>query len=913
MLAFFSRSDRHLGQAFRLDVPSDITPGPGGLLGLELEFSLRSQRGERVHFGSLIHRLALDGIALDPGDPNAYRCSWGGVITSDGAEAEIATPPVRARPGFTSLLRAWAQTGEAELRRAVPHGIELEGYSAHFSAAMPARLNDSVCLLYAQRFAPALMLLMDRADSPGLLIRPRPGRTELCGEFIEGEPLSAVAAFVAGTTRACAAAARRRSARALLPPSVDVRPARAVHRYGWYVDHEAFGTDLRTGWRHALLRRASGGTISAQSHLELAWAVAREALADDAAASDLQITDAMVAGSLPLPAEHDQSHGLAHGQRGGGYQSMVSGPMLPGAVPPRLCARARPGFTLRPITATWDFTVFEAGGWARTAYVCVPSNSLPGFIGRLEEGALDGALAGYMARPSRHRVLSARQQTRRLGLYDQMGAPTGLLAPERDPRTGRREPRQPGLKPTLARPGKRHRHQEPRQRTPPRFTRQMAIIAAVVAVVLAGAGAGVAAAISLGQGGPNGNPSAPLSFQPSAMSFPDIAVGSNATRSLTVTDSSGSSEAVTRTRIAGPGRNDFSVQGSPGRAHRSGLAIQQAALGPPPCLRHLPPSGTCKIAIEFDPLAPGKHVAYLALYLASSQRPRRITLTGIGTPSAALTLTPAALPAATTGTPYSQTISAVGGTGPYTYALSSGALPSGLSLDPQTGSLSGTPAKPGSYPFTVTATGPAPSTGTASQAYTLQVTLPTLTLTPAALPAATTGTPYSQTISAVGGTGPYTYALSSGALPSGLSLDPQTGSLSGTPAKPGSYPFTVTATGPAPSTGTASQAYTLQVTLPTLTLTPAALPAATTGISGTCPAVFYDQTITAVGGTPPYTYQITSRPPPKMGLSSSTGVVVLSGTPTTPGSYTFTVTATDSSSPTPQNVSQTYTVVENPC
>jgi hypothetical protein len=119
-LAVPGRRDRRLNKALRLHVPGDVPPGPGGLLGLELEFSARSVRGGRVHFGSLIHRLALDGTALDPGDPNAYRCSWGGVITSDGAEAEIATPPVRTRPGFTARLQGWAQTGEAELRRGRP-------------------------------------------------------------------------------------------------------------------------------------------------------------------------------------------------------------------------------------------------------------------------------------------------------------------------------------------------------------------------------------------------------------------------------------------------------------------------------------------------------------------------------------------------------------------------------------------------------------------------------------------------------------------------------------------------------------------------------------------------------------------------------------------------------------------------
>src|SRR5262249_53055901 len=150
---------------------------------------------------------------------------------------------------------------------AMPAGIGLEGYSAHISAAIPARVNDPACRLYAETFAVALMLLMNRAYTPGLLVRPRPGRIELCGEFVDGETLPAAAAFVAGSARACAAAVRARSARAQLPPRLDVCLARAVHRYGWYVDRGAFGTDLHAASRQTLLPRASGGTISAQSHL----------------------------------------------------------------------------------------------------------------------------------------------------------------------------------------------------------------------------------------------------------------------------------------------------------------------------------------------------------------------------------------------------------------------------------------------------------------------------------------------------------------------------------------------------------------------------------------------------------------------------------------------------------------------
>jgi len=80
---------------------------------------------------------------------------------------------------------------------------------------------------------------------------------------------------------------------------------------------------------------------------------------------------------------------------------------------PRLGAHARPGFTLRPAAVTWDFAVFEATGPARSAYACIPRDSLPGFAAALEQGALDDPIAAYLALTSRRRVLSGIRRARR--------------------------------------------------------------------------------------------------------------------------------------------------------------------------------------------------------------------------------------------------------------------------------------------------------------------------------------------------------------------------------------------------------------------------------------------------------------------------------------------------------------------
>jgi hypothetical protein len=94
-----------------------------------------------------------------------------------------------------------------------------------------------------------------------------------------------------------------------------------------------------------------------------------------------------------------------------------------------------------------------------------------------------------------------------------------------------------------------------------------------------------------------------------------------------------------------------------------------------------------------------------------------------------------------------------------------------------------------------------------------QAAAQTITLSPSSLPSATVGAAYNETIMASGGTLPYTYAITAGALPAGLSLSTSTGALSGTPTAGGSFSFTVSSTGTGPYTG--DRNYTLTIsTLP---------------------------------------------------------------------------------------------------
>ncbi|MCW4462037.1 putative Ig domain-containing protein [Sphingomonas sp. BT-65] len=249
---------------------------------------------------------------------------------------------------------------------------------------------------------------------------------------------------------------------------------------------------------------------------------------------------------------------------------------------------------------------------------------------------------------------------------------------------------------------------------------------------------------------------------------------------------------------------------------------------------------------------------------------------------AQVTIAPAVLPGGSAGSPYSAVLTASGGTAPYSFSLQAGALPVGLAFS-SAGVLSGTPVTTGTFNFTVRATDSLGVSGT--QAYSVTIAAPTIVLSPAAgaLPGATASVPYSQTFTASGGTGPYSFSLPSGALPVGMFFS-SAGNFSGTPTVPGTYNFSVRATD-AHGFNTTNN-YSITVTAPTIVLSPpaGALPGATASVP-------YNQTLTASGGTGPYSFSLPSGAPP-IGIAFSS-VGNLSGTPTVPGTYNFSVRATD--------------------
>jgi len=248
--------------------------------------------------------------------------------------------------------------------------------------------------------------------------------------------------------------------------------------------------------------------------------------------------------------------------------------------------------------------------------------------------------------------------------------------------------------------------------------------------------------------------------------------------------------------------------------------------------------------------------------------------------------TPAALPATTEDVPYSLTLAAASGTPPYTWSVETGStLPAGMTLS-AAGLLSGTPATPNAYTFTVRLTDNA--TTVTTRAFTLTVNVAPSISTAAALPDGNVAVDYSRALAAGGGTGTLSWTVAAGStLPSGLSLS-SAGGLSGTPLATGNFSFSLRVTDTV--NATATRAFTLRINNALAIATPSPLPTTTAGIA-------YAQTLVAAGGTPGYSWAVTTGSALPAGLSLAPNGN-LSGTPTASGTFTFSVTVSDSISAT---------------
>jgi large repetitive protein len=162
-------------------------------------------------------------------------------------------------------------------------------------------------------------------------------------------------------------------------------------------------------------------------------------------------------------------------------------------------------------------------------------------------------------------------------------------------------------------------------------------------------------------------------------------------------------------------------------------------------------------------------------------------------PATQLSVTTTSLPPGTVNQPYNISLAAKGGATPYTWSVTPNSLPPGLTLNKTTGQISGTPTTVGSFPLIATVQDSSVPVQTASSgSLIISVQSPGgLHITTASLPPGMTATSYSASVNASGGVPPFTWSVINGQLLAGLTLDAESGLISGIPILLGTSTFTV--------------------------------------------------------------------------------------------------------------------------
>jgi N-acetylneuraminic acid mutarotase len=271
---------------------------------------------------------------------------------------------------------------------------------------------------------------------------------------------------------------------------------------------------------------------------------------------------------------------------------------------------------------------------------------------------------------------------------------------------------------------------------------------------------------------------------------------------------------------------------------------------------------------------------------------------GIRITSLLTILTSAVLPNGKKGVGFNPIVLVAGsGASPYEWAIIGGYMPEGITLNTQTGELSGTPLDRGDFVFTIEVTDQ--NTDTAQKEFFLHISGDLIIVTNVIADGAK-DVPYSFTLEAQGGILPYDWRVKSGTIPSGLFFNETTGTIYGKPTTRQTYSFTIEVNDNDSPAQVAEKTYIMEVLdnlyIYTKTISNGRLDEA------------YTSTISAELGTPPYSWRVESGVlPPGLNLFSSPNVATIEGTPTTTGTYVFTLEVSDTGTPV-KYATEEYTV-----